>query len=78
MQAPANALLVNLQKRSVRVVGDDLNFYYASCREVKYLLSGGSAIADGRFRILLKFDMFKMVGVSSNMYHSCLRDEELS
>ena len=55
---PANASLVDLQELYASVIeGNALNFYDASCRDVKYPLLSGSAIADGRLRILSKFDV---------------------
>jgi hypothetical protein len=49
---------VDLQELYASVIeGDALNFYDASCRDVKYPLLSGSAIADGRLRILSKFDV---------------------
>jgi hypothetical protein len=55
---PASALLVDLQELHAIVVEDNaLNFNDASCREEKYLLLSGSAIADGRLRILLNFEV---------------------
>jgi hypothetical protein len=58
MQVPANASLVDLQELYASVIeGNALNFYDPSCREVKYPLLSGSAIVDGRLRILSKFDV---------------------
>jgi hypothetical protein len=57
-QVPANASLVDLQELYAIVIeGNALNFYDAACREVTYPLLSGSAIADGRLRILSKFDV---------------------
>jgi hypothetical protein len=55
---PANALLVGLQELYVSVIElSALNIYDASCMEVQYPLLSGSALNDGRLRILSKFDV---------------------
>jgi hypothetical protein len=78
-QVPANALLVDLQDLNAIVIeGNALDFYDASCSEVKYPLLSGSAIADGRLRILSKFDVQDGGCFIRHELLKCLKDKEQS